>query len=371
LLGLLAVMLGITLFAAACGDDSGTSATTTTGAGTGATGTTTTAAPKIEVTGTLNASGATFPKSFYEQAIVEFKKIQPKATITYSGGGSGQGRTNLQEQVSDWVGSDGLVKAEDKPKYKGGEFFYFPTVIAPITVSFNLEGVDKLNLSTDVVAKIFQREIKTWDDPAITADNASVKDKLKGNIVVAHRSDGSGTTENFTKYLDKAVGANAGGIWKLKSGSTVEWPSDTQAGNGNAGVAQIVKDTKGAIGYVDLSDAKATGLKFAAIKNKAGKFVDPTLDGASAAADGAVINADLSYDPTWADGDKAYPITAPTWILAYVKQTDKTKGETLKAFLRYILTDGQKLAPSVDFGPLPKGLADKAIAQLDKLQIPA
>ncbi len=375
--GLLAVSLGLALFAGACGDDGGstvaaTGSTAKTGAtaATASTGAPTTTVAKVDVTGTLAASGATFPKGFYELAIAEFKKAQPKATLTYAGGGSGKGRTDLQSQVVDWAGSDGLVKDADKPNYKGGEFLYFPTVVAPITVSYNLDGVDKLQLSAETVAKIFQREIKTWDDAAIVAENPDAKAKLTGNITVAHRSDGSGTTENFTIYLNKSVGTGGTGIWKLKSGSTVEWPADTQAGIGNSGVAQIVKDTKGAIGYVDFSDAKATGLKFATLKNKAGKFVAPSLEGASAAAEGATINPDLSYDPLWADGDKAYPIAAPTWILAYVKQTDKAKGETLKAFLRYMLTDGQKLAPSIDYAPLPKGLDDKALAQLDKLQIP-
>jgi phosphate transport system substrate-binding protein len=374
---LLAVALGLAVFASACGDDGGTEATTTTAkpaASTGATATTVapaTTVKKVEVSGTLAASGATFPKGFYELAIAEFKKAQPKATLTYAGGGSGKGRTDLQSQVVDFAGSDGLVKDADKPNYKGGEFLYFPTVVAPITVSYNLDGVDKLQLSAETVAKIFQREIKTWDDPAIVAENPDAKAKLTGNITVARRSDGSGTTENFTIYLNKSVGAGGTGIWKLKSGSTVEWPADTQAGNGNAGVAQIVKDTKGAIGYVDYSDAKATGLKFASLKNKAGKYVAASLDGASAAAEGATINPDLSYDPLWADGDKAYPIAAPTWILVYTKQTDKAKGETVKEFLRFILTDGQKLAPSIDYAPLPKGLDEKALAQLDKIQIPA
>ena len=168
-----------------------------------------------------------------------------------------------------------------------------------------------------------------------------------------------------------AKASPASTVWRLKSGSTVEWPSDTVAGNGNAGVAQIVKDTKGAIGYVDLADAKATKLKFASVRNKAGAFVEPSLANTSAALEGAVVNPDLSYDPLWADGDAAYPIAAPTWILVYAKQTDKVKGETLKAFLRFMLTDGQKLAPSIDYAPLPKGLDEKALAQLDKIQIPA
>ena len=370
--GVVAMLLGLALVGAACGDDSGTDAspTTTSAVGSGATvaGVTTTKPP--EVAGTISGSGATFPKAFYDEMIVAFKKAQPKATVNYAGGGSGAGRTALQGGVVDFAGSDGLVAAADVSKYKGA-FLYFPTVSAPITLSYNLAGVDNLQLSPDTIAKIFQREIKTWDDPAIVAENAAVKDKLKGNIVVAHRSDGSGTTENFTIFLDKAAGASASGVWKLKRGSTVEWPADTQAGTGNAGVAQIVKATAGAIGYIDLSDAKASGLKFASIKNKAGKYVQPTIEGASAAVEGATVNADLSYDPLWADGDKAYPIAAPTWILVYVDQTDKVKAETTKAFLRYILTDGQKVASTIDYSPLSASLAAKALAQLDKINVPA
>jgi phosphate transport system substrate-binding protein len=365
--GAVALLLGLALVSAACGDDSGTDsgAPQTTGSSTGVS---TTQAP--EVAGTLNASGATFPKSFYDEMIVEFKKDQPKATINYAGGGSGKGRTDLQSGVVDFAGSDGLVAAADVSKYKGA-FLYFPTVTAPITVSYNLAGVDNLQLSPETIAKIFQREIKTWDDSAIVAENPSVKDKLKGNIVVARRSDGSGTTENFTIFLEKSVGSGGSGVWKLKKGSTVEWPPDTQAGSGNAGVTQIVKSTAGAIGYIDLSDAKASGLSFAAIKNKAGKYVKPTLEATSAAVDGATVNSDLSYDPLWAEGEKAYPIAAPTWILAYADQTDKVKGETLKAFLRYILTEGQKTAPEIDYAPLSKSLAEKALAQLDKIKVPA
>ena len=367
-----AMLLGLALVGAACGDDSGTDAspTTTSAVGSGSTvaGVTTTKPP--EVTGTISGSGATFPKAFYDEMIVAFKKAQPKATVNYAGGGSGAGRTALQGGVVDFAGSDGLVGAADVSKYKGA-FLYFPTVSAPITLSYNLSGVDNLQLSPDTIAKIFQRDIKTWDDPAIVAENAAIKDKLKGNIVVAHRSDGSGTTENFTIFLDKAAGASASGVWKLKRGSTVEWPADTQAGSGNAGVAQIVKATAGAIGYIDLSDAKASTLKFASIKNKAGKYVQPTIEGASAAVEGATVNADLSYDPLWADGDKAYPIAAPTWILVYVDQADKVKAETTKAFLRYILTDGQKVASTIDYSPLSASLAEKALAQIDKIKVPA
>jgi phosphate transport system substrate-binding protein len=320
------------------------------------------------MTGTLNASGATFPKAFYDEAIAAFKTKAKGITINYGGGGSGKGRQDLADQVTDWAGSDGTVAEADKAKYKGGEFLYFPTVVAPITLSYNLDGVDKLQLSAGTVAKIYQREIKSWDDAAIAADNPGVKLPATP-IVAAHRSDSSGTTSNFTSFLDKAVGTGGDGSWKLKAGSTVEWPADTQGGDGNGGVAKIVKDTKGAIGYVDLSDAKAAGLKFATVKNKAGKFVAPTLEATSAAAAGATIKPDLTFSLAWADGDAAYPIAAQTWIIVYKKQADKTKGEATKAFIQYVLTDGQTLAPKLDFGPLPKDLAAKAIAQLDQIQL--
>lgn len=314
---------------------------------------------------TLNASGATFPQPFYEQVIASFAEKHPGVTINYGGGGSGKGRTDLQTGVVDFAGSDGLVKAEDVAKYKGA-FLYFPTVAAPITVSYHVEGVDSLQLSPETIARIFSREIKTWNDKAIAADNPGAKLPSTA-IIVAHRSDGSGTTENFTKFLKAAAPT----VWKLDAGSTVNWPADTQGGNGNSGVAQIVKDSNGAIGYVDFSDAKATGLKWAKVKNKAGKFVDATLDGASAALAGVEIKPDLSYNPLWAEGDAAYPITAPTWILAYTNQGDKAKGEALKAFLTYIYGDGQEMAAEVNYAKLPDTLKDKAVAQVGQLVIPS
>ena len=286
--------------------------------------------------------------------------------MAYGGGGSGKGRQDLADQLVDWAGTDGLIKDEDKAKFKGGEVLYFPTVAAPITVSYNLDGVDELQLSADTIAKIFQRQITTWNDPAIAADNPGAKLPATA-IVVARRSDGSGTTENFTKFLVAA----APSTWTLKSGSTVEWPADTQAGNGNAGVASIVKGTSGAIGYVDLSDAIATDLATAKVKNKAGQWVEPTLEGTSAALEGAKVNPDLTYNPLWADGEDAYPIAAPTWIIVYKTQTDKAKGQAVRSWLNYLLTDGQELAPEVDFAPLPDALKDQALAQLNNLVVPA
>jgi phosphate transport system substrate-binding protein len=355
-LRLLAVLLAFALLGAACGggdskDDTGDGA---------AAGSDT---EEAELSATLDASGATFPQAFYEEVIAAYQEVQPKVTINYGGGGSGKGRQELQDQVVDFAGSDGLVKAEDKPKFKG-EFLYIPTVSAPITVSYNLSGVKDLQLDADTLAKIFQRQITSWDDPAIKALNSSAK-LPSTDITVVHRSDGSGTTENFTKYLTAA----APSTWTLKSGSTVEWPADTQAGNGNQGVASTVKSTTGAIGYVDLSDAKASSLQTARLKNASGKFVAPTVEATSAALANATVNADLSYDPLNATGDKAYPIAAPTWLLVYKTQKDQAKADAFTSFVRFLLTDGQEIAPEVDYAPLPKALRDKALAQLDLITV--
>ena len=311
---------------------------------------------------TLNASGATFQKPYQEVAIEAFTKANPNIKINYGAGGSGKGRQDFADQVVDFACTDAPYKEADLGKVKGGEFFYFPNVLGAITVSYNLDGVDKLNLSADVLAKIFQRDIKKWNDAAIAADNAGVT-LPDADIIVAHRSDGSGTTENFTRYLDKA----SGGAWKLKSGSAVEWPADTQAGNGNSGVAQIVKSTKGAIGYVDLSDAKASGLKYANVKNQAGTFTAPSPEAVSAAGDGIEVDDKLIFSALDAKGPATYPITAQSWCMAYAKAKDPAKAGAIKAYFKYMVTDGQKLLPEIDFAPIPKSLQDKAIAQLDKV----
>jgi phosphate transport system substrate-binding protein len=314
---------------------------------------------------TLNGSGSTLSKPFQEAAIDQFKKSTKGTRINYGGGGSGKGRQDLADMVVDFAGSDSPFKDAELAKAKGGPVLYFPILLSPIAVVFNAGGVDKLQLSASTLAKIFQREITKWGDKAIADENPGVK-LPDAAIVVAHRADGSGTTQNFTEYLNGA----AKGIWKLKSGSTVEWPSDTQAGTGSAGVAQIVKSTKGAIGYVDLSDAKASGLKYATVKNRAGKFIEPTIAAASAAGDGIDVKSNLLFSALDAKGDKAYPITAQTWVIVYAKQPDRAKGEALKAYLTFLIKDGQSLLNEIDYAPLPKGLQEKALKQVDKVTLP-
>jgi len=312
---------------------------------------------------TLNGSGATFQKAFQEVAIEAFTKSNPTIQVNYGAGGSGKGRQDFADQVTDYGCSDAPYKPDDLGKIKGGDFVYVPVLLGAITVSYNIDGVDKLQLSAETIARIFQREIKKWNDKAIAADNPGVT-LPDADIVVAHRSDGSGTTEQFTKYLVSA----AKDVWKLKSGSTVEWATDTQGGNGNSGVAQIVKSTKGAVGYVDLPDAKESGLKYASVKNQAGNFIEPSAESAQLAGDGVEIKEDATYEAVNAKGDKVYPITAPTWCMAYTKP--KAKAAAIKSYFKFMVTDAQKLVNEIDFAPLSKALQEKALAQVEKIQAP-
>ena len=352
LVWLLAILTAVGLVAAACGKSSSDSSGSST----------TASSSKFDyksLSGTLNGSGATFPKAFYEDSIAEFKTVASGVTVNYNAVGSGQGKKDLAAGTSDWAGSDSTVKDDEKANFKG-PFLYFPTVAAPITVSYNLSGVKELKLSADTLAKIFTGAITTWNDPAIAADNSGVTLPSTA-ITVAVRSDGSGTTSNFSKFLAAAAPTS----FTIAAGDTVAWPK-AQAGKGNAGVAQIVKDTPGAIGYVDYSDATATKLSTASIKNKDGKFVAPTLAGATAALAGAEVKADLTYVPLNAAGADAYPITAPTYVIVYT--TPASNASAIKGWLTYLLTQGQDLAKDAGFASLPTALRDKALAQIAQIQ---
>jgi phosphate transport system substrate-binding protein len=355
---LIAVLAAIALLVSACGGDDDDSSSSTNPSGNSGT-------DLSSLSATLNGSGSSFQQTYDEAAIAAFAEQASGVTVNYGAGGSGKGKQDLADKVVDFAGTDSLVKPEDESKYtSGGGILYFPTVAAPITLSYNLSGVDDLKLDAETIAKIFEGDIKTWDDAAIKALNSGA-DLPSTAIVPVHRADASGTTSNFSKYLDTA----AKGTWTLGSSDTLTWPTGGQAGNGNSGMATIVKGTDGAIGYIDFADATGSELQTAQVKNKDGQFVSPTLDGAAAAVAGATVADDLTYSPLDPSGADAYPITSPTWIIVYKNQTDKAKGEAMKAFLNFILTDGQALAEDAQYAPLPSELAQKAIAQLDQLQI--
>ena len=313
------------------------------------------------LSGTLNGSGSSFQLIFQQTAIQNFKSIQPGMTVNYGGGGSGKGRTDLASNVVQFAGSDSPIPAAEVGNFKGKTVLYFPVVIGPITVSYNLSGVSNLKLDSTVLAGIFQGTIKTWDDAAIKALNPGVN-LPSTPVVIARRSDSSGTTQNFSQFL-----VDAAPNWKLGTSSTISWPATSQGGSGNGGVAQIIKSTPGAIGYVDYADAKAAGLTFASVKNKDGNYIAPSIQTATTAADNATIKPDLTFSAIWAPGAGSYPITYQSWDLVYQKQSSTNTTKMLKAYIGYLLGDGQKLLPGLNYAPLPSSLDQKAKAQLSKI----
>jgi phosphate transport system substrate-binding protein len=314
------------------------------------------------LSGSLDSSGSTFQLTYQETAISAFKKVQPNMTVVYGGGGSGKGRSDLASGVVQFAGSDSPIPSAEMSSFKGKTVLYFPVVIGPITISYNLPGVTGLKLDAPVIADIFQAKITKWNDPAITALNPGLKLPSTA-ITIARRSDSSGTTENFSEFLVKA----APSVWKLGSSSTIAWPAASRGGIGNGGVASIIKSTAGAVGYVDYADAKASGLVFASIKNSAGNYIAPSTAAATEAADHVTVAPNLTFSCIWAPGSGSYPITYQSWDLVYQKQSNANTTKMLKAYIGYLVGDGQKLLPGLNYAPLPASIDSKAKAQLDKI----
>ena len=315
-----------------------------------------------KLSGTLNGSGSTFQTTFQQTAIQSFKSIQPGLTVNYGSGGSGKGRTDLASGVVNYAGSDSPIPASQASLFTGKTVLYFPVVIGPITVSYNLSGVSNLKLTGPVIAQLFDGSITSWNNSAIAALNPGVKLPSTA-VTIARRSDSSGTTQNFSEFLVKS----APGVWKLGSSSTVNWPASSRGGNGNGGVASIIKSTPGAIGYVDYADAKASGLVFASVKNQAGDYVAPSTTSASAAASQATVAPNLTFSAIWAPGATSYPITYQSWDLVYEAQSSSTTAANLKGYIGYLVGDGQKLLPELNYAPLPANIDQMAVAQLSKI----
>jgi phosphate transport system substrate-binding protein len=346
---------------AACSSSSSSSSSSSTG--TSSTGApSSSSSSNANLSGTLNGSGSTFQTVFQQSAISAFKSVDPGITVNYGSGGSGKGRTDLASGVVNYAGSDSPIPAAEQSSFSGKTVLYFPVIIGPITMAYNLSGVSNLKLDPTVIAKIFQGQITKWNDSAIAADNPGVS-LPSTPITIAVRSDSSGTTANFTLFLKDAVPS----AWTLGSSSTIKWPSTARAGMGNPGVAQIVKSTSGAIGYVDYSTAKASGLSFASVKNQAGSFVAPSPTSASAAADGATVASNLTFAAAWATGAGSYPITYQSWDLVYAQQPSANDAALLKAYLGYLLGPGQQLLGSLGYAALPTSLDQKAVAQLSMI----
>ena len=342
-----AAITAMALSLAAC-----SSSSTTSGGGSGST----------SLSGTLNASGSTLQLPFQQAAIQAYKSVQSGVTVNYGGGGSGKGRSDLAAGVVQFAGSDSPIPSDEISGFKGKTVLYYPILLSPITASYNLSGVSSLKLDMPTIANIFQGKITKWNDPAITALNPGVK-LPSTPISLAVRSDSSGTTANFSLALT----LGAASVWKLGTSSTINWPHSAHAGNGNGGVAQIIKSTPGAIGYVDFADAKAAGLSVASVKNSAGNFIAPSPTSASAAGTTVTLAPDLTFHTAWSSNPQAYPITAQSWVLVYQKQSSTNTTKMLKAYIGYLVGDGQKLLTPLGYAPLPSNIDSKAKAQLSKI----
>jgi phosphate transport system substrate-binding protein len=348
------VLVAVAL-AACSSSSSSSSSTSTTSSGTPASSST-------SLSGTLNGSGSSFQTVFQQSAIQAFRQLDPGITVNYGSGGSGKGRTDLASGVVNFAGSDSPIPSTELPSFNGKKVLYFPVVIGPITMSYNLPGVSSLKLSPTVIANIFQGKITKWNDSAITALNSGVS-LPSTPITLAVRSDSSGTTANFSLFLMTAVPS----VWTLGSSSTIKWPAAARAGAGNGGVAQIVKTTPGAIGYVDYADAKATGLSFASVENSSGAFVSPSPASASVSAAGVTVAPNLTFHAVWGTGAGAYPITYQSWVLVYAVQPNANDAALLKAYLGYLLGAGQQLLSNLGYAQVPTSLDQQAQAQLSQI----
>ncbi|NLA37335.1 MAG: phosphate ABC transporter substrate-binding protein PstS [Actinobacteria bacterium] len=316
------------------------------------------------LTASLNGSGSSFQDPLQQAVAGQFARHTGGAQVNYQKSGSSAGKADLASNTVQYAGSDSVIKPEEAAEFTG-DVLYFPIAASSITISYNLPDVADLNLTPELLAKIFQAEITVWNDPEIVEHNPTAALPAIP-IGVIRRSDGSGTTSNFTKYLAKA----APEVWKLGTGESIEWPPSSQGAEKSSGVSILINTTEGAIGYADLSDSVAAGLQRAKVQNSAGNFVEPKLANVSEAIASADIADDLTYDPLNAPGADAYPITAPTWIITYAAQRDHDRAESLRGYLNFFLTEGQAIAPSLGYAPLPEAVRMRAIEQLERIAVP-
>ena len=309
----------------------------------------------------INGAGATFPQQIYTKWFDEYQKVDPSVRFNYQGIGSGGGQKQILAETVDFGASDGPMSDENLAKAPR-KLLHIPTVAGAVVVSYNLEGNPAINLDGSTLAAIFIGKVTKWNDAAIAASNPGVS-LPDEDIVVVHRSDGSGTSFIFTDYL-----SSVSPEWKQKVGKgvSVSWPVGL-GGKGNAGVSGQIKQTPGSIGYVELAYAHQNKLPFASLKNASGSFIVPNLESVVAALDSATVPDDFRFSMVNAPGEKAYPIAGTTWLLVYASQTDHAKGEKLVQVLKWAYTDGEKYAPSLDYAPLPEALLKRALERVQSI----
>jgi phosphate transport system substrate-binding protein len=302
----------------------------------------------------LNGAGATFPYVIYSKW---FDVYHQKTGIefNYQSIGSGGGIKQVIEGTVDFGATDAAMNDDQLKQVKdkqGSDILHIPTVMGAVVLTYNIPGVGKgLKLTPEVLSDIYLGNIKQWNDSRITSINKGMNLPNKV-IIVTHRSDGSGTSNIFTGYLSKISSD-----WKSKigQGPSVNWPVGL-GGKGNEGVAGLVKQSEGAIGYVELAYAVQNKMPYATLKNKAGNFVEPTFENVSSAASGFLKNmpADLRIEITNAEGKNSYPISGFTWLLITQNMKDKEKAKAIVNFLKWAETEGQKYAKDLYYAPLPK-----------------
>jgi phosphate transport system substrate-binding protein len=315
----------------------------------------------------INGAGATFPYPLYSKWFYEYAKIDKTVNFNYQSIGSGGGIRQILAQTVDFGASDAFL-TEEQLKQASGKILHIPTTAGAVVLIYNipeLKGKEPLRLTPEIISKIYLGKIKKWNDKLIQTENPNVTLPDK-NIVVARRSDGSGTTFIFTDYL-----CEISAEWKNRvgKGTSVNWPVGL-GGKGNEGVAGIVKNTPYSIGYVEISYAIQNNLDYAIVKNKDGSYVKPTIESITAAIEDKAKNMPDDYRVSIvnAGGKNSYPISGFTWILVYQKQKDPVRGEKLVKFLKWALTDGQKYCAELHYAPLPKNLVDKVLKTIETIE---
>jgi phosphate transport system substrate-binding protein len=314
----------------------------------------------------LTGAGATFPYPIYSKWFSDYAQ-RTGVKINYQSIGSGGGIRQLSEQTVDFGASDSPMSDQELANAKGGPVLHFPTVMGAVVVTYNLPGINRaLNLTGDVIADIFSGRITRWNDTRIVAQNRGSA-LPNSDILVVHRSDGSGTTYIFSDYLSAVSPSWSGSLGK---GKEIKWPVGL-GGKGNEGVAGQVKQTPGSIGYVELAYAKQNKLPYANVRNAAGRFITPSISSVTAAAAGMKLprNTDYRVSIVNAPGKESYPISSMTWILAYQNQPDRVKGAKLVNFLRWAYKDGEKAASSLDYAPLPAPMVAQLQNRLKSIQV--
>ena len=313
---------------------------------------------------TLNGAGATFPNPMYQKWFSEYHKAHPDIQFNYQSIGSGGGIRQVLAQTVDFGASDGPMSDEQLSQAKT-KILHIPTVMGAVVPAYNVPGVSgELKFTPEALAGIFLGKITTWNDPAIVKANPGVSLPAQ-SIIVVHRSDGSGTTYIFTDYLSKVSSEWQNGPGK---GTSVKWPVGL-GGKGNEGVAGMIRQMQGGIGYIELIYAVQNKIDYGSVKNAGGAFVKASLESVTAAAASVKsMPADFRVSITNAPGKDAYPISSFTWLLIPEKSKEAAKGKILADFLTWMVDDGQKMTAELTYAPLPENVAVKVKGAIKQVQ---